>query len=201
MIHSDRRKAIANAVLELKSQLAVQYAESANAHDTVHIDQQTLEPERLPRTLIEDIDPGPHWDNSRPQEQQYHNAEIKDTATVHRAQLQLAWRDTRFSFSSDRLSGSQMFSVNSLFGSIHVTLNIDHPCYEFLRELEELQIENVDHHGDLAWATLRLLLSSWAATEGQSSNPEQRRRVQNMALDWGRQAEVILQSYRLSTEG
>ena len=109
--------------------------------------------------------------------------------------------DSRFKFISDQLVGSQLFSVKSQYGTLYVTLNINHPMYDLLQELEDAAIESQDDTLSGACIALRLLLSSWAANEDQYPESEQRRRVQNIALDWGRQAEIAFQVDQVRREG
>lgn len=98
-------------------------------------------------------------------------------------------RGDRYAFVSDNVPGSHMFSVKSRAGVIWVTLNIDHPAYELLRELEE-SLTELEESSSLtnACVALRLLLLSWASAEDQYHEPEQRRRVQDVAGTWGRYA-------------
>ena len=98
-------------------------------------------------------------------------------------------RGDRYAFVSDNVPGSHMFSVKSRAGVIWVTLNIDHPAYELLRELEE-SLTDLEESSSLtnACVALRLLLLSWASAEDQYHDPEQRRRVQDVAGTWGRYA-------------
>ena len=104
--------------------------------------------------------------------------------------------NVRFKFIPRRLSGSQMFDVNSSYGVHYVALNLNHPMYNLLREIEDEAIQNQDEALSGACIALRLLFTSWAAAEGQYPDGDQRRRVQNFALDWGRQAELAFQAER-----
>ena len=112
-----------------------------------------------------------------------------DAETAARLARVMVERGDRYAFTSDTVPGSHMFSVKSREGVIYVTLNIDHPAYEVLRELEESLLEREDS-GELsnACVALRLLLLSWASAEDQYHDRDQRRRVQDVAGVWGRYA-------------
>ena len=98
--------------------------------------------------------------------------------------------DIRYKFVSGPVPGSFMFQVNIESGVKYVTLNIDHPMYLLLEDLEDEAVQQQSEGLSKACITLRLLLASWAAAEEQYHEGEQRRRVQGMAHDWGRQAEL-----------
>ena len=112
-----------------------------------------------------------------------------DAETAAKLAKVMVGRGDRYAFVSDTVPGSHMFSVKSREGVIYVTLNIDHPAYEVLRELEESLLEMEDS-GELsnACVALRLLLLSWASAEDQYHDRDQRRRVQDVAGVWGRYA-------------
>ena len=112
-----------------------------------------------------------------------------DAETAEKLAKVMVERGDRYAFVSDTVPGSHMFSVKSREGVIYVTLNIDHPAYEVLRELEESLLEMEDS-GELtnACVALRLLLLSWASAEDQYHDRDQRRRVQDVAGVWGRYA-------------
>ena len=112
-----------------------------------------------------------------------------DAETAAKLAKVMVERGDRYAFVSDTVPGSHMFSVKSREGVIYVTLNIDHPAYEVLRELEESLLEMEDP-GELS----QCLRSSPAAPpflgirRGPVSRPDQRRRVQDVAGVWGRYA-------------
>ena len=112
--------------------------------------------------------------------------DAETAATLARVMVE---RGDRYAFVSDTVPGSHMFSVKSREGVIYVTLNIDHPAYEVLRELEESLLEMEDRSElSNACVALRLLLLSWASAEDQYHDRDQRRRVQDVAGVWGRYA-------------
>ena len=109
--------------------------------------------------------------------------------------------DARFKFVSRQVPGSLMFEVNTRYGVHYVTLNLNHPMYDLLREIEDKAIQDADEALSGACIALRLLFTSWAAAEDQYPDPDQRRRVQDIAWQWGRQAEVTFQAERNRREG
>ena len=112
-----------------------------------------------------------------------------DAETAAKLAKVMVERGDRYAFVSDTVPGSHMFSVKSREGVIYVTLNIDHPAYEVLRELEESLLEMEDQSElSNACVALRLLLLSWASAEDQYHDRDQRRRVQDVAGVWGRYA-------------
>ena len=112
-----------------------------------------------------------------------------DGETAGRLARTMVERGDRFAFVSDNGTGSHMFSVKNRAGVLYVSLNIDHPAYEVLRELEESLLEMEDAENlSSACVALRLLLLSWASAEDQYHDRDQRRRVQDVAGVWGRYA-------------
>ena len=113
---------------------------------------------------------------------------VDDEMAGHLARVMVE-RGDRYAFVSDNVPGSHMFSVKSRAGVIYVTLNIDHPAYEVLRELEESLLDMEDPSNlSSACVALRLLLLSWASAEDHYHDADQRRRVQDMAGTWGKYA-------------
>ena len=102
--------------------------------------------------------------------------------------------DIRYKFVSGPVPGSFMFQVSIESGVKYITLNIDHPMYSLLEELEDEAVQQQSEGLSKACVTLRLLLASWAAAEEQYHEGDQRRRVQAMAHDWGRQAELAFET-------
>ena len=98
-----------------------------------------------------------------------------------------------YAFTSAQLSGGQMFSVhNENTGVLNVKLNIHHPVYEFLRVIEEEAEESGNKVARRAALGIITMLLSWGSMENQIINPERRSRVQDVAIDWGRQVSEVL---------
>ncbi len=99
-----------------------------------------------------------------------------------------------YQFNSDQLDGYQMFNVRSNQGVLHVNLNIDHPIYDLLRHVEQDLDENVEEDDPLfeCIVALRLLLSSWARMEDHTVSADDRMRIQDTAMNWGRQVHKVI---------
>ena len=103
-----------------------------------------------------------------------------------------------YQFNSMQLDGSLMFNVRRPHGVLQINLNTDHPIYEFLRHVEDEIIEEVDEESPAfkALVAIRLLLSSWARMEDQTESPEERKQIQNIGINWGRQVDKTISRYR-----
>lgn len=103
-----------------------------------------------------------------------------------------------YQFNSIQLDGSLMFNVRRPHGVLQINLNTDHPIYEFLRHVEDEIIEDVDEGSPAfkALVAIRLLLSSWARMEDQTESPEERKQIQNICINWGRQVDKTISRYR-----
>ena len=93
--------------------------------------------------------------------------------------------DFRYKFINKALSGRQMFSVDSDQGVLLVYLNIDHLLLRFLDHPDEDSPLPSARRGIVA---LRTLLLAWARVEDQIENRERRQDVQDLAVNWGREA-------------
>lgn len=119
----------------------------------------------------------------------------------HDAQ-QLARRLVRealsYNFNSDQLDGYQMFNVRSSHGVLHINLNADHPIYDLLRHIEDELDENIDEDDPVFQASvaIRLLLSSWARMEDQTEAKDERIKIQDIAMNWGRQVDKVIRHLR-----
>ena len=103
-----------------------------------------------------------------------------------------------YQFSPAQLDGYQMFNVRSNQGVLHINLNTDHPIYDLISHVEDRLSENGDE-GDPAYqaiVALRLLLSSWARMEDQTESREERTRIQDIAMNWGRQVDKVINQLR-----
>ena len=104
-----------------------------------------------------------------------------------------------YQFHSDQLDGSQMFNVRSNQGVLHINLNTEHPVYDRLKNIEKvLDLHNLDESVPAfqAGVTIRLLLSSWARMEDQTKSMQERTRIQDIAMDWGRQVHKAFNQLR-----
>ena len=103
-----------------------------------------------------------------------------------------------YHFNPDQLDGYQMFNVRSNQGVRHINLNTDHPIYDLLRHIEGRLDESRDESDPAFQATvaLRLLLASWARMEDGTESEQERRRIQDIAMNWGRQADRFISQLR-----
>lgn len=110
----------------------------------------------------------------------------------------LVKKDLSYQFNSIQLDGYQIFNVRSNQGILHINLNTDHPIYDLIRHIEDNIDENVDESDPAFQATvaLRLLLSSWARMEDQTQNRDERIRIQDTAINWGRQVDKVINQLR-----
>ena len=103
-----------------------------------------------------------------------------------------------YQFNPTQLDGYQMFNVRSNQGVLHVNLNTDHPIYDLIRHVED-QLGAGRDESDPAFqaiVALRLLLSSWARMEDQTESREERTRIQDIAMNWGRQVDKVINQLR-----
>ena len=103
-----------------------------------------------------------------------------------------------YQFNSTQLDGYQMFNIRSNQGVLHINLNTDHPVYNLLRHIEDYLDENVDenHPAFQAIVTIRLLLSSWARMEDQTESRDERIRIQDISMRWGRHVDKVIRHLR-----
>ena len=106
----------------------------------------------------------------------------------------LIQQDLSYQFNSRQLDGSQIFNVRSSQGVLLINLNTEHPIYELLRHIEDCIDENGDESDPAfqAIVAIRLLLSSWARMEDQTESKEERKQIQNIAINWGRQVDKVI---------
>lgn len=99
-----------------------------------------------------------------------------------------------YRFNPAQLDGCQMFNVRSKHGVLHINLNTDHPVYDLIKHIEKDIDEDADESNPtfLASVAIRLLLSSWARMEDQTESKNMRTRIQDIALDWGRQVDKVI---------
>ena len=103
-----------------------------------------------------------------------------------------------YQFNPAQLDGYQMFNVRSNQGVLHINLNTDHPIYDLLKHIEGRLDENIDESHPLfeASVAIRLLLSSWARMEDQTESRGERTRIQDIAVNWGRQVDKAISQLR-----
>ena len=114
----------------------------------------------------------------------------QDAAT--RLGQQWVQNDRWYSFLSGQLAGNQMFSVQRQGGVLNVRLNIHHPVYAFLEVIREEAEESGNEVARRAALGVITMLLAWARMEDQIENDGRRRRVQDIATDWGRQVNEVL---------
>ena len=110
----------------------------------------------------------------------------------------LVQEDLSYQFNSAQLDGYQIFNVRSNQGVLHINLNTDHPIYDLLKHIEDDLPEDVDESNPAFQASvaIRLLLSSWARMEDQTESREERTRIQDIAMNWGRQVDKAISQLR-----
>ena len=106
--------------------------------------------------------------------------------------------DLSYQFNPAQLDGYQMFNVRSDHGVLHINLNTDHPIYDLISHLEDRLSAESDESDPAfqAIVALRLLLSSWARMEDQTESREERTRIQDIAMNWGRQTGRVIDQLR-----
>ena len=100
--------------------------------------------------------------------------------------------DFRYGFLNRKLYGPQMFGVDSVAGDLIVSLNIDHPLHQYLEMLEQRSDDLSDPLARSGAVAIRTLLLAWARLEDQIEDRNRRTDVQDIALDWGKQARGTL---------
>ena len=110
----------------------------------------------------------------------------------------LVQEDISYQFNPAQLDGFQMFNVRSIQGVLHINLNTEHPIYDLLSHLEDRLSTEIDESDPAfqAIVALRLLLSSWARMEDQTESREERTRIQDIAMNWGRQVDKVINHLR-----
>ena len=106
--------------------------------------------------------------------------------------------DLSYQFNPAQLDGYQMFNVRSDQGVLHINLNTDHPIYDLISHVEDRLSAESDESDPAfqAIVALRLLLSSWARMEDQTESRDERTRIQDIAMNWGRQVDKVINQLR-----
>ena len=122
---------------------------------------------------------------------------IEDETARQLAQM-IVSEDLSYQFNSAQLDGYQMFSVRSNQGVLHINLNTDHPVYDLLKHIDNDLAKGFDedHPAFQASVAIRLLLSSWARMEDQTESRDDRMRIQDIAQNWGRQVDKVINQLR-----
>ena len=89
-----------------------------------------------------------------------------------------------------RLDGSQMFSFTSGGGMLTMKLNIQHPIYTFIQDIED-DAERSQTSERAAIGILAMLLS-WGRMEDDIEDDMVRMDVQDRARSWGRMVSAVL---------
>ena len=98
-----------------------------------------------------------------------------------------------------QLDGYQMFSFEGRGGVLHMSLNIHHPIYEFLRVIEREAEESGSEVARRAAVGILAMLLSWGRMEDDIERADLRLQVQDRALHWGRMVSGVLRELNLST--
>ena len=111
---------------------------------------------------------------------------------------ELVTEDLSYKFTPAQLDGYQMFRVRSEYGILNIQLNTDHRIYDLIDQIEERIGPGVDEDDPAfeAIVALRLLLSSWARMEDQTESRDERTRIQDIAMNWGRQVDKVMSRLR-----
>ena len=106
--------------------------------------------------------------------------------------------DLSYKFTPTQLDGYQMFRVRSEYGVLNIQLNTDHRIYDLIDQIEDRLSPEIDESDPAfeAIVALRLLLSSWARMEDQTESREERTRIQDIAMNWGRQVDKVINQLR-----
>ena len=110
----------------------------------------------------------------------------------------LVEEELSYQFNPAQLDGFHMFNVRRPYGILQINLNTDHPIYDLLRHIEDDLDENSDENNPAFQASvaIRLLLSSWARMEDQTESNSERRHIQHIAGNWGRQVDKVINHLR-----
>ncbi|MCE2404529.1 MAG: hypothetical protein J4F43_05150, partial [Dehalococcoidia bacterium] len=98
----------------------------------------------------------------------------------------------RYDIISTELDAFQMFNGRSRGGVLFVGLNINHKLYEFLNILKANADENDDPVARKAAVGVMTLVLAWVRMEDHIEDPERKQRIQQIAQQWGEQANDVL---------
>lgn len=116
--------------------------------------------------------------------------EDAETARMHANSV--IERDDWYAFTQRRLYGHQMFGVDSVKGTLVVSLNINHELSEFVEVLEQRSDELEDPLARRAAVALRTLLLAWARLQDETGEGHDRAELESVAMQWGKHARAFL---------
>ncbi len=116
--------------------------------------------------------------------------EDAETARMHATSI--IDRDDWYAFTQRRLYGHQMFGVDSVKGTLVVSLNINHELSEFLEVLEQRSDALKDPLARRAAVALRTLLLAWARLQDETAEGHDRAELESVAMQWGKHARAFL---------
>jgi hypothetical protein len=104
----------------------------------------------------------------------------------------------KYTFAQSPLDSSAFFSVKSRGGAIIVSLNTNHPAYENLVEILEMNVDKADIETLRTRLInsldgLKLLLMAWARYEDELDG-KRKENAQDTRIDWGRVARRFLEN-------
>ncbi|AHJ29142.1 ATP-binding protein [Nodularia spumigena CS-584] len=104
----------------------------------------------------------------------------------------------KYTFAQSPLDSSAFFSVKSRGGAIIVSLNTNHPAYENLVEILEMDVDKADIETLRTRLInsldgLKLLLMAWARYEDELDG-KRKENAQDTRIDWGRVARRFLEN-------
>ena len=116
----------------------------------------------------------------------------QDTETARLQAASIIERDDWYAFDERKLYGHQMFAVDSVKGTLVVSLNINHDLSEFLGILEQQSDDLDDPLARRAAVALRTLLLAWARLQDETAEGRDRAELEHIAEQWGKHARVFL---------
>ena len=115
-----------------------------------------------------------------------------DAEAAHKYASSIVARDDWYAFDQRKLYGHQMFGVDLVKGVLVVSLNINHPLFDFLDVLEDQIADLDDPLARRAAVALRTLLLAWARLQDETAEDLHRAELEHIAVQWGRQARNFL---------
>ena len=109
----------------------------------------------------------------------------------------------RYKFANAALNAYTVFNVSNAAGVLVVQLNINHPIYRFLEDLEQEADANGDPDGkeERAALGLRIMILGLARMDDEEQNPEARRKIQDTCYKWGRLMVKIIDEGTINVGG